>query len=236
MMLSFSLHYHTSHVHVYDFSSFATWKCLTNYNVMPNIWHQFGRTGRKKFRCSHNYIATRSRSTFQGKNFSLIVMLKIKGPSEKKKQKVLFANRNCCCCSGSAAIHPSMGKEKYNGKMKSKFHIWEKLVFRISRPKCDYYCVSRGVFFFCLIRRTTSQNIIWKWRNIPSWRGVRERRNSIETLRDVFSLFSLLAYLKTFFRRKKCFHVARDRGRKKGKFRPFDTNYSAEIFLHFSYL
>lgn len=87
MMLSFSLHYHTSHVHVYDFSSFATWKCLTNYNVMPNIWHQFGRTGRKKFRCSHNYIATRSRSTFQGKNFSLIVMLKIKGPSEKKNKK-----------------------------------------------------------------------------------------------------------------------------------------------------
>lgn len=48
--------------------------------------------------------------------------------------------------------------------MKSKFLIWEKLVFRISRPECDYYCVSRGVFF-CLIRRTTSQNIIWKWRN-----------------------------------------------------------------------
>lgn len=44
----------------------------------------------------------------------------------------------------------------------------EKLVFRISRPNCDYFCVSRGVFIFCLIRRTTIEyNLkVTKWKTL----------------------------------------------------------------------
>lgn len=85
----------------------------------------------------------------------------------------------------------------------------DKLVFRISRPNCDYYCVSRGVFIFCLIRRTTVEYNLkvtkWKMFFFCFW---RERQQMFLSFQPKNRNFRKLKFEEIFRARgKKCLRL-----------------------------